>query len=475
MTSFEVGKLPISLNDVVTFARTREVSVSLTPEVQTRLRDNSTAASRSALATKLYGRNTGVGANRDVVADDSDGQHGRRLLRSHAAGHGPVLSDDVGRAVLIIRANQLAMGRSGITPDVVSAIVEAIGHNLTPVVRTHGGLGTGDITVLAELGLSLLGERAWSGGETRAFLSTIDASGALPLMSSSAPTLAVTALAVADVRSWVDAMFVVCALSARAVRANPETWSEVGASSRNHSGMIEAGRRLRQFVGQPLEAPRRLQDPLSWRCLPAVNGALLDSLEQAEENLTIDVNASAENPLYADDLSWHHGGFHHVGLALALDQLRLALFQVASLSLARLTKIHDPAMTGLRPFLAEGPAGSSGTMVLEYTAASALGELRQLAQPASLSQTVISLGLEDHASFAWQSALATRSMLSALRTILACELVAAVRAVRRMGAPPEEHPIAVLLSKCISLPEVSDDHVLIDDLSAAEALLDKIC
>ena len=439
--------------------------------VRDRLNDNATTASRVADRNRLYGRTTGVGANRHVTADDSDGEHGRRLLRSHAAGFGPILGNEVGRAMLIVRANQLAQGRSGIPPAVVAALVDAFNEGFVPVVRSHGGLGTGDITVLAELGLSLLGERPWADGRTRVFLDGIDASGALPLMSSSAPTLAVATLALADVRTWVDALFATGAISAWAVRANPEAWSEVGSASRAHPGMVEAGTRMRDLTGPAIVAPARLQDPLSWRCLVPVNGALLDSARHTEATLTVDVNASAENPLYADDASWHHGGFHHVGLALALDQLRLALVQAASLSVARLTKLNDPAMTGLRPFLAEGPDGSSGTMVLEYTAASAMAELRQWALPASLAQTVVSLGLEDHASFAWQSAMATASSISALRTILSCELVTAVRATRLGGRPPAGHPLANLLDRCATIPAYADDHALIDDLAAADALI----
>ncbi len=467
----QLGNEPLALAELVSLARTPDARISLAHGVETRVTGNAAAAVRSAEASRLYGRNTGVGANRHVSADDSDGQHGRRLLRSHAAGSGPTLPEDTGRALLVVRANQLAGGRSGIVPDILRAVLTAFNDGLSPVVRTHGGLGTGDITVLAELGLSMLGERPWSNGETRAVLDDIDASGGLPLMSSSAPTLAVAALALADVRSWVNALFATGALAARAVRANPEAWSEVGSSSRAHPGMIEAGQRMRALSGSPIEPPGRLQDPFAWRCLVSVNGALLDSLSRAEETLTVDINASAENPLYANDASWHHGGFHHAGLALALDQLRLALVQAASLSLSRLTKVNDPAMTGLRPFLAEGPAGSSGTMVLEYTAASAMADLRQWAQPASLAQTVISLGLEDHASFAWQSAIATRASLTALRTILACELVAAARAVRQLGLPPDGHPLARLLAQCDSLPDIAEDHALIEDLAAATALL----
>lgn len=444
------------------------------PEVHLRLRTNASLAAEVAARNALYGRTTGVGANRHVQADDSDGLHGRRLLRSHAAGSGAVLPGEVGRALMVIRANQLAMARAGVDPTVPAAIISALNDGLSPVVRSHGGLGTGDITVLAELGLSLIGERPWSDGTVRAYLTDIDASGALPLMSSSAPTLAVAALAVEDLRSTLHSLAAVASLSAWAVRANTEAWSEVGAASRPHPGMVEIGETLRALMIGSTWAPARLQDPFGWRCLVPVHGGLLDSLAAATDELGIDLNASVENPLYADDLSWHHGGFHHTGLALALDRLRLATVQAAGLSLARLTKLHDPGFTGGRPFLADGPQGSSGTMVLEYTAASAMAELRQWAAPATLGHTVISIGLEDHASFAWQAALSTRASLGALRAVIACELVAAVRAVRMQGAVDGGPVLHELLDRCAALPQPSGDTPPADDLTIANHVLDAL-
>ncbi len=469
-----IGGDPLTIAQVAAAARDPRVGVSFAEGVPERLRANSVLATRIAEEHSLYGRTTGVGANRDVVADDRDGQHGRRLLRSHTAGYGPVLPDEVGRALVIVRAHQLAAGRSGVAPPVAEALIDARRLGLVPVVRRHGGVGTGDITVLAELGLALLGERPWSDGTTRALLDDIDASGALPLMSSNAPTLALAALALHDVQALSTAMLVVAALSAHAVRANPEAWSVVGASSRPHPGMVHVGSVMRALLGDAGYQPGRLQDPFAWRCLVSVHGALSDVLDQVRVTLEIDINASCENPLYTDSGSWHHGGFNHTGLALGLDQLRLALAQAAGLGLSRLTHLNNPAMSGLRPFLSEGPNGSSGTMVLEYTAASSLADLRQWAAPATLGHAVISLGIEDHASFAWQSAIATRSSLVALRTVIACELVAALLSVRRHRDVRSGTVLAALLDRCASIPDEALDHALVDDLGAADALLDQL-
>jgi histidine ammonia-lyase len=213
---------------------------------------------------------------------------------------------------------------------------------------------------------------------------------------------------------------------------------------------------------------------LAFRCVVPVHGALLEALDHVRTVLEIDLNASAENPLYTDSGSWHHGAFHHAGLALALDHLRLALVHAGGLSVARLSHLSDPASTGLRPFLAHGPDGASGTMVLEYTASSAMAEMRQWAAPATLGQAVVSRGVEDHASFAWQAAMALRLMLGALRSVLACELVAALRAVRLQDRDDAGTGLAPVLRTCSSLHGQFDDHALVDDLVNADAVLDDL-
>lgn len=468
---------------MIASAARKKVTVGFDGGVRDRLVANAATAMAVVARNNAYGRTTGVGANRSVIADDSDGRHGLRLLRSHACGAGERLADEVGRATLIIRLNQLAGARSGIATEVVDALLEATNAGMVPIVRSYGGLGTGDITVLAELGLALLGELPWADGSRRAFLNDINAASALPLMSSSAPTLAVASVAVADIGPLVRSLSAVGAVSAVAVRANSEAWSVVGAGAHPHEGTIEAGQRMRAYLLGTDFVAERLQDPFGWRCLPQVNGTLIDALAHVERVLTIDCAASTENPLYVDDQTWHQGGFHHGALALALDQLRLAMVQAAGLSLARLTKLNDPAMTGLRPFLADGPAGSSGTMVLEYTAASAMAALRRLGQPATLGQVSISLGLEDHGSFAWESALATSASIAAFRTILACELVAAYRAIAQRDQSSFDGqivigtPLQALLDECSTLgPGAGDptefaDRTFISDIEAIGRLL----
>lgn len=418
-----------------------------------------------------YGRTTGVGANRNTAADDEDGGHGLRLVRSHATAAGRDLGADVARAAMLIRAHQLAAPGSGIPVAAVDALVAAAGDGRTPVLREFGGMGTGDITGLAELALCLLGERPWRDGTCATYLGSLDASGALAFMSSSAPTLAVAALGTASLAGLLEQSVVVAGLSAAAVRANGQQWSAAAVATRPAGRVADVASTLRHLAGGDGAAAARTQDPLSFRCIPFVAGPALDVAQELTVEVGHCIAARAENPRFADGAVWHHGSFMLTSLGLRLDAARLGLVQWASTSLARLVKLHDPQYTGGANFLAAGPAGSSGTMVLEYTAGSALETVRHLADPSTRHTTTISIGTEDHATFATRGAVALREMVEAARVVVACELIAAVRALR--AAPPDRLTAGVrdALAQCGDLPVATADRPLVDDVALAVGAL----
>src|SRR6185437_1063958 len=167
-------------------------------------------------------------------------------------------------------------------------------------------------------------------------------------------------------------------------------------------------------------------------------GPAVDAVRGAERAVTIELNAAAENPLIdvVGGTVWHNGNFHTAYIGLALDAVRAALFQTSALSAARLGTLVEPAFTGLAPFLAGDMAPSSGIMILEYVAHSAIPDIRRLAAPAALGSAVLSRGVEEHAGFSTQSARATTDVTAAYRLVLACELVGAVRALRMRGVRP---------------------------------------
>ncbi|MBD9727136.1 aromatic amino acid lyase [Streptomyces caniscabiei] len=467
-----------------------------------RVEESWEAARLIAAAGRVYGRSTGVGANRseDVPTEAAAG-HGLRLLRSHAGAIGEELPARQVRAMLAVRANQLLAGGAGLRPTVVTALCAALESGAHPVVNEFGSVGTGDIAALAQVGLALAGEHPWrvpgagsgfadgpgggSGpGSGAGFgvpaAQALDNNDALALISSNALTLGQAALALHELRGLIAATQVVAALSLLAVDGSHEAYAAPVHGARAHRGSREVARRMRELIGaadRPTPPLGRIQDPYGFRCLPQIHGPALDAADALEGVLEIEINAAAENPLIVpeDMAAYHHGGFYQAQLALALDHFRLATTQVARLSTSRLSSLNEPAYTRLRPFLADHEPASSGVMILEYAAGAALGDLRAFSAPASLGHAVLSRGVEEQASFASLAARQTLRACRAYRLVVGCELVAAVRALRQRDLRPDpELPVgrALELAEAVLDPDPAD-RPLTEDVRAAAVLLDR--
>ncbi|MFG3265194.1 aromatic amino acid ammonia-lyase [Streptomyces bobili] len=532
-TTLTVGEL-ITLVD-------GEAVPEVAPEARERAVRSFRAGRRLAAAGRLYGRGTGVGAHRAVSVDaDDERAHGLRVLRSHAGGAGALLPARQVRAMLAIRANQLLAGGSGIHPGFIDALTEALRLGVHPAVNEYGAVGTGDLTALAQTGLTLLGERPWAdselggrmgpvgpvgstgsaglgtaaapappeaaaapevrdsgaGADVAAVLDGIPArtgtpplgapartslpapvtlrpGDALALLSSNALALGQASLGLHEVDRLLRATHAVAALALAAVSGSAEAYAAPVHALRPYPGAVRAAGEVRRLLGlpdRPENSGRRIQDPYGFRAFPQVHGCALDAVERLREVVEAEINCPSENPLLALDgtAAYHHGGFFAAPLGHALETVNLTLLQTAQLSAARLTALGDPALTGLPAFLAAGPASSSGTMILEYTAHSALAELRSCAASASVGHAVLSRGLEEAASFAGQAARQTLRAAEAYRTVLACELVSAVRALRMHAVPPQ---IAVFTVADEALPDGTDDRPLTGDVTAAAELL----
>ncbi|CAM5567740.1 aromatic amino acid ammonia-lyase [Streptomyces canus] len=454
-------------------------------EATKRVTESWDAARQIAATGRVYGRSTGVGANRNEdVPTEAAAEHGLRLLRSHAGAIGEELPARQVRAMLAVRANQLLAGGAGLRPTVVTALCEALESGAYPVVNEFGSVGTGDIAALAQVGLALAGEHPWRGADGAAAGAPepqlLDNNDALAFISSNALTLGQAALALHELRGLIEATQVVGALSLLAVDGSHEAYAAPVHAARPHRGSVEVARRMRQLIGaedRPTPPLGRIQDPYGFRCLPQIHGPAQDAADTLEEVLAIEINAAAENPLISpqDMAAYHHGGFYQAQLALALDHFRLALTQVARLSTSRLSTLNEPAFTRLRPFLADQEPASSGVMILEYAAGAALGDLRAFSAPASLGHAVLSRGVEEQASFASLAARQTLRACGAYRLVVGCELVAAVRALRQRDLRPDpDLPVgrALELAEAV-LEEDPADRPLTGDVTAAAALLDR--
>lgn len=467
----------LTCSDVERVAQ-RRASIAVDAAVWGRVRRAHETAHAASAARPVYGRTTGVGANRDaLVGADDAGGHDLRLLLSHAAGVGDRLDARTTRAAMLIRLNQLAAGGSGINPQFPQALEHALRTDALPAVHITGTIGTGDLTALAELALTLIGRQPWVRGRVPPV--AVGPGDALAFMSSSAVSLARAVLAGEQLSRLLDASHVVAALSYCALGGSAEAFAAEVHARRPHPGAVRTAAEMRRILWHEgeLSPGRRIQDPFGLRAFPQVQGAALDAVTQLRRVLEIEINAAAENPLIDADSGavFHHGQFSTAYPALSLDHVRAAVHHVAELSAARLGDLVEPELTGLPAFLASGPAGSSGVMILEYVAHDALGRLRHSAGPVTLGTAVISRGLEDHASFSPHAAGSAVAAAAAYRTMLACELVAAARALRIAGTPPRGTVLAAAFAHVTNrLPDIRADHQLSDEIRIAEQLLDDL-
>lgn len=432
----------LSLTDIAAVASGAEVR--LTSGAQSRMEASRQAARETARRRPVYGRSTGVGANRSIVLpqNGTGGQsspHGLNLLRSHAADSGATLGREVVRGMLVVRLSQLAAGASGIDPAIAEALVHMLNDDTLPEVREFGGIGTADLPALAGTALTLLGERRPLGGkQLRARLSGWDTADALPFISSNALTIARAALSHHVLERLLHNATTISAMSFTALSGNPEAFSPAVAAAADTEAVSEAADTLRSLV-EGHGTPARIQDPYCLRTLPQVLGSQSEELSSLGKLLARLVVSGHENPMVhrshtdgTSDVS-HHGLFQMTNLARRLDALQLAVGSACATTLRRIGLLSDPAHTGLNRFLAADDAGQSGVMILEYVAAAAAGRIRANSYPSSLQTVVLSLGAEEDASFASEAAARLESTVQALPTVLAIELICAVRALRLQG------------------------------------------
>lgn len=442
-------------------------------------------AEETAGRRPLYGRSTGVGANRTVRVTGDPGDQARKLLRSHAASAGELRSAPRVRAMLLVRLNQLAAGGSGVDPVVLDGLAEMIVADALPAIRELGSIGTADLSALATTALALMGESPTSRPLT--VCTPFGATDGLAFISSNAAAIADGALAISSLRDSARAALVIAALSFHAAGGNAEAYSDAAMRTTPFPGAAEVAHTLRDLIGADptgtryaegtVVEPSRIQDPFGLRALPQVHGPVLDQLTAAGGVIVALANAPTENPLVMPDPSVaghgavaHHAGFHQAYLQMALDSLRLAVAQSGQLVLARLAMLVEPSFTGLAPFLGDGTPGASGVMVCEYVAASALGAMRAVATPSGLQTVSLSRGVEEDASFASLAAAQCLVIAEGYRQLLACELICAVRAIRMQNRPTSGR-IADVLAFCGALPDDVTDRDLTADLTRAFELI----
>ena len=456
-----------------------------------------------------YAITTGVGKLSDVrIAGDQIRELQVNLVRSHAVGVGEPLGITETRAMMLLRANSLAKGHSGIRPEVIDTICEMLNRGITPMVPSQGSVGaSGDLAPLAHLALAIIGEgecideksgRVPSGEALRrAGIKPLEleAKEAVSLINGTQAMLALGALALLEAETLANSADVIGALSLDALRGTDVAFDERIHRARPHRGQITTAANLRRLLaGSEIRKSHaecgRVQDAYSLRCIPQIHGAVRDTLVHCREIFEIEANSAVDNPLVfltaarmaagdspaqqsaeAEVLSG--GNFHGQPIAFALDFLAIALTALAGISERRIERLVNPALNeGLPPFLAPGAGLNSGFMMPQVTAAALASENKVLAHPASVDSITTSGNKEDYVSMGMTAALKLQRIAANTRNVLAIEAMAAAQAVDFLAPLKTSKPLqaahAAIRAVC---PTMEKDRVMYHDFARIAELI----
>jgi histidine ammonia-lyase len=439
----------LTIADVVEIARNPKARVELGPAARRALMESRALVERAIKSSQtIYGINTGFGklANIRIPPDQLD-QLQANLIRSHAAGVGAPLPEPVVRAVMLLRANVLLRPTSGVRPELAEALVAMLNAGVLPLVPEQGSVGaSGDLAPLSHIGLALMGEgQVLMGGETAPAADALRAAGISPyrfapkeglaFINGTQAQTALLALMVHDANVLWRTAVGAAAMSLEALRGTPTPLDSRIHEARPHQGQMRAASLMRTLLehSEIRESHRdndpRVQDAYSLRCAPQVLGAVADAIRFAEETVTVELNASTDNPLVFENGDVISGGnFHGQPVAQALDILALTLTTLQAIAERRVERLVNPDLSqGLPAFLTRDPGLSSGFMMVQITAASLVAESRSLAMPASIGSIPTGANQEDFVPMGMASAFKAGRILANAQRVVAAELLCAAQ------------------------------------------------
>ncbi|MFJ7638759.1 MAG: histidine ammonia-lyase [Peribacillus sp.] len=439
----------------------------------------------------IYGITTGFGKFSDVFIDTEDvKQLQYNLIQSHACGVGSPFPESVSRAMLLLRANALAKGFSGVRLEVISTLLALLHAEIHPVIPQQGSLGaSGDLAPLSHLALALVGE-----GEVFYKGEIVNASVAMKLESISPieleakeglalinGTQAMTAMGVvafleAEKIGWLSEA--IAAMTVEALNGIIDTFDERIHLARGYPEQIAVAKRMRKWLeGSRLTSRQgevRVQDAYSLRCIPQVLGASWQVFGYVKEKLQIEMNAATDNPLIFDegDHVISGGNFHGQPIAFAMDFLKLGVAEVASISERRIERLVNPQLNDLPPFLSARPGLESGAMIMQYCAASLVSENKTLAHPASVDSIPSSANQEDHVSMGTIAARHAYAIIQNTWRVLAIECITAMQGVEYRGTEYMSPKTFQFYEKAREIvPTIKSDRMFSTDIEACTTWL----
>jgi histidine ammonia-lyase len=447
----------------------------------------------------VYGINTGFGKLCRVKISTSEIERlQKNLVLSHAVGVGPVFSEEEVRAAMLLQANVLAKGHSGVRIEVIQSLINLLNSGVTPMVPEKGSVGaSGDLAPLSFIALVLIGE-GWAfypnldPSDNKKLLSGNEAlkkAGLKPLKLSAKEGIALIngtqvmtglgALTLLKAERLSELADIAGALSCEAALATPVAFDEDLQKARAHKGQGIVARNLIQLMKNSQirefhKACPKVQDPYSFRCMPQVHGAVRDALSYVRSVLEVEINSATDNPLIFPEKNKviSGGNFHGEPVALALDFLGIAVSELGSISERRIACLMDPSITDLPAFLISEPGINSGLMMAQTTAAALVSENKILAHPASVDSIPTSLNQEDHVSMGTISSRKAREIANNVEEVLAIEFLCAYQGICFRAPLKPGIGTGKIFSRIKErVKEIKEDRILVGDLVKIKELM----
>ncbi|HEY1502203.1 MAG TPA: histidine ammonia-lyase [Acidobacteriaceae bacterium] len=477
---------PLTLDEISQVALDKR-AVALDPAALPRIRESRAVVDGLlARGETAYGVNTGFGKLSDVRIEPGEVQAlQRNLVRSHACGVGDPLPVEEVRAMLLLRANVLAKGLSGVRPELLEMLLALLNHGIHPVIPSRGSVGaSGDLAPLAHLALAVMGEgmvlvdgrqipAAMALLQAGIKLLVLEAKEGLALLNGTQAITAVGGLALERAMRATELSDVAGAMTLEALKGTPTPFDERIHAARPHPGQVAVAAHLRELLADSeireshRENDPRVQDAYCLRCMPQVHGAVREALGRAQATLQIETGAATDNPLvFAEGEILSGGNFHGAPLALVLDAAAIGLTTLMGIGERRIDRLVNPDINeGLPPFLSRTPGVSSGFMIAHVVAAALLNEAKLLAHPASADSVPTSGGKEDHVSMGMTAALKFRQLAENAERLLAIELLCAAQGLEyRLPLKPARRVGEAFVAVREIVKPLTEDRVLSGDI-----------
>jgi histidine ammonia-lyase len=482
----------LTIEDVVQVARYNEPVIlheSAIPRIKRSRAVVETAIKEGKI---IYGVNTGFGDLAHVSINKEDlARLQVNLIRSHSAGVGPPFSNEVVRGMMLLRANALVKGYSGVRVEVIETLIEMINKDVVPVIPQQGSVGSsGDLAPLAHMALVLIGEgEAYQSGKIADGREALRKAGIKPLVlqakegvaliNGTQPMSAIGSLTIYDALRLIHDASIASSMSLEALRGTRMASDERIHAIRPHEGQTDVASAQRKIL---LDSEINLshvdcgkvQDAYSLRCIPQVLGASLDAIRYAYSVLETEINSATDNPLvFGDEGDVISGGnFHGQPVALAMDFLGIAISEIASISERRINRLVNPHLSELPAFLTTEGGLESGMMIAQYTAAALVSENKVLAHPASVDSIPTSADQEDHVSMGTIAARKAASILENAKNVVAIEYMCACQGIDYLAPLKPSEPLKAAYSTIRNVvTKLEDDRPLSPDIVKIRELM----